>query len=558
MKEIESMNAALLLNFFRGGEAQLTNHKEEVNALNVYPVPDGDTGTNMGLTIKSAVKNINDGMTVKEICSTISRGALMGARGNSGVILSQILRGFTLSLQNTTEIKAEDIAAALNKGVEIAYKSVLKPVEGTILTVSRKAAEAALSAAETAQSIDEVLKAAIEAGKTALEHTPDLLPVLKEAGVVDAGGRGFLYILEGGLAALRGEEITASAPEELVVKDKTVAFSAEFQETDIKFHYCTELMIHNAKEDHEYVRKHITEAVDGDSLVCVGDEGIIKVHYHSNDPGKIISFALTIGELFDIKVENMKEQMAREAAEKRAREEKNGAAVPAAPEVPKASEPKKKCAVIAVSSGDGISEIFKGLGADEVISGGQTMNPSAEDILNSIEKVNAEEYVILPNNSNIILAAQQVVSICDAPVAVVPSKYMTQGLSALMMFNAEAGAEENAEAMSDVLEDVQNGEITFAVRDTVADGIEIKADDILVLLNGKIVAAEKSVNDGIFSLLDKMEMEDASLLTLYYGSDISEEEAEALREKLEETYGDLEIELYRGGQPLYYYLISLE
>lgn len=558
MKEIESMNAALLLNFFRGGEAQLTNHKEEVNALNVYPVPDGDTGTNMGLTIKSAVKNINDGMTVKEICSTISRGALMGARGNSGVILSQILRGFTLSLQNTTEIKAEDIAAALNKGVEIAYKSVLKPVEGTILTVSRKAAEAALSAAETAQSIDEVLTAAIEAGEIALEHTPDLLPVLKEAGVVDAGGRGFLYILEGGLAALRGEEITASAPEELVVKDKTVAFSAEFQETDIKFHYCTELMIHNAKEDHEYVRKHITEAVDGDSLVCVGDEGIIKVHYHSNDPGKIISFALTIGELFDIKVENMKEQMAREAAEKRALEEKNGAAVPAAPEVPKASEPKKKCAVIAVSSGDGISEIFKGLGADEVISGGQTMNPSAEDILNSIEKVNAEEYVILPNNSNIILAAQQVVSICDAPVAVVPSKYMTQGLSALMMFNAEAGAEENAEAMSDVLEDVQNGEITFAVRDTVADGIEIKADDILVLLNGKIVAAEKSVNDGIFSLLDKMEMEDASLLTLYYGSDISEEEAEALREKLEETYGDLEIELYRGGQPLYYYLISLE
>ena len=558
MKEIESMNAALLLNFFRGGEAQLTNHKEEVNALNVYPVPDGDTGTNMGLTIKSAVKNINDGMTVKEICSTISRGALMGARGNSGVILSQILRGFTLSLQNTTEIKAEDIAAALNKGVEIAYKSVLKPVEGTILTVSRKAAEAALSAAETAQSIDEVLTAAIEAGEIALEHTPDLLPVLKEAGVVDAGGRVFLYILEGGLAALRGEEITASAPEELVVKDKTVAFSAEFQETDIKFHYCTELMIHNAKEDHEYVRKHITEAVDGDSLVCVGDEGIIKVHYHSNDPGKIISFALTIGELFDIKVENMKEQMAREAAEKRALEEKNGAAVPAAPEVPKASEPKKKCAVIAVSSGDGISEIFKGLGADEVISGGQTMNPSAEDILNSIEKVNAEEYVILPNNSNIILAAQQVVSICDAPVAVVPSKYMTQGLSALMMFNAEAGAEENAEAMSDVLEDVQNGEITFAVRDTVADGIEIKADDILVLLNGKIVAAEKSVNDGIFSLLDKMEMEDASLLTLYYGSDISEEEAEALREKLEETYGDLEIELYRGGQPLYYYLISLE
>ena len=557
MKEIESMNAALLLQFFRGGEAQLTGHKEEVNALNVYPVPDGDTGTNMGLTIKSAVKNVNDGMSVKEICSTISRGALMGARGNSGVILSQILRGFTLSLQNTKEIKAADIAAALNKGVEIAYKSVLKPVEGTILTVSRKAAEAAVNAAETAQTIDEVLTAAIEAGRVALEHTPDLLPVLKEAGVVDAGGRGFLYILEGGLAALRGEEIVIEDKEELVVKDKTVAFSAEFQETDIKFNYCTELMIHNAKEDHEYVRKHITEAVEGDSLVCVGDEGIIKVHYHSNDPGKIISFALTIGELFDIKVENMKEQMAREAAEKRALEEKNGVAA-AAQEPPKAAEPKKKCAVIAVSSGDGISEIFKGLGADEVISGGQTMNPSAEDILNSIESVNAEEYVILPNNSNIILAAQQVVSICDAPVSVVPSKYMTQGLSALMMFSPELGAEENAEAMTDALGDVQNGEITFAVRDTVADGIEIKADDILVLLDGKIVAAEKSVDEGIFSLLGKMDMDDASLLTLYYGSDISEEEAEATAEKLQETYGDLEIELYRGGQPLYYYLISLE
>ena len=557
MKEIESMNAALLLQFFLGGEAQLTGHKEEVNALNVYPVPDGDTGTNMGLTIKSAVKNVNDGMSVKEICSTISRGALMGARGNSGVILSQILRGFTLSLQNTKEIKAADIAAALNKGVEIAYKSVLKPVEGTILTVSRKAAEAAVNAAETAQTIDEVLTAAIEAGRVALDHTPNLLPVLKEAGVVDAGGRGFLYILEGGLAALRGEEIVVADKEELVVKDKTVAFSAEFQETDIKFNYCTELMIHNAKEDHEYVRKHITEAVEGDSLVCVGDEGIIKVHYHSNDPGKIISFALTIGELFDIKVENMKEQMAREAAEKRALEEKNGVAA-AAQEPPKAAEPKKKCAVIAVSSGDGISEIFKGLGADEVISGGQTMNPSAEDILNSIESVNAEEYVILPNNSNIILAAQQVVSICDAPVSVVPSKYMTQGLSALMMFSPELGAEENAEAMTDALGDVQNGEITFAVRDTVADGIEIKADDILVLLDGKIVAAEKSVDEGIFSLLGKMDMDDASLLTLYYGSDISEEEAEATAEKLQETYGDLEIELYRGGQPLYYYLISLE
>ena len=564
MKDIVTMNAALLEQFFHCGEAALTGHKDEVNALNVYPVPDGDTGTNMGLTIKSAVKNINGSMSVKEICASISRGALMGARGNSGVILSQILRGFTMSLQNCTEITAKDFAAALNKGVEIAYKSVLKPVEGTILTVSRKAAEAAVAAAVSEKRVDMVLAAAVEAGRIALDHTPDQLPVLKEAGVVDAGGRGFLYILEGGLAALKGETVESAAESDgLVVKDKTVAFSADFQEMEIKFHYCTELMIHNAKEDYEYVRKHITEVVEGDSLVCVGDEGIIKVHYHSNDPGKIISFALTIGELFDIKVENMKEQMAREAAEKRALEANDDAPAPA-PEAktesdaPSAPVEKKKCAVVAVASGDGIAEIFKGLGVDAVISGGQTMNPSAEDILNCMEQVPAEEYVILPNNGNIILAAQQVVSICEFPVTVVPSKFMTQGLAAMMNYDGEASAAENAEAMTDCLGDVTNGEITFAVRDTVADGISIKAEDILVLFNGKIVAAEKSVEDGVFSFLSKTEMDDASLLTLYFGSDVSADDADALCEKIEEKYEDLEVEVYRGGQPLYYYLISLE
>ena len=560
MKDIETMNSALLLHFFRCGEAQLTGHREEVNALNVYPVPDGDTGTNMGLTIKSAMKNVDETMSIKQICAAISRGALMGARGNSGVILSQLLRGMTMAMQNCETVSAADFAAALNKGVEIAYKSVLKPVEGTILTVSRKAAEAAREAAETDTSLEVVVSAAVESGRIALAQTPEQLPVLKEAGVVDAGGRGFLYILEGGLAALRGESVSVGGDEELVVKDKTVAFSADFQEAEIKYHYCTELMIHNATRDHEYVRRHITEAVDGDSLVCVGDEGIIKVHYHSNAPGEIINFAQSIGELFDIKVENMKEQMAREAAEKRALEGNaapaEAAPAPAAPVSPAA--PAKRTAVIAVSSGDGISEIFKGLGADGVISGGQTMNPSAEDILNAMAAVPAEEYVILPNNGNIILAAQQVVSISDAPVAVVPSKFMTQGLSALMMFNGELSAEENAEAMTDALGDVQNGEITFAIRDTVNDGIEIKADDILVLLDGKIIAADATVEDGVFSLLDRMEIDDASLLTLYYGEDVSEAEAETLREKIEARYEDLEVEFYRGGQPLYYYLVSLE
>ena len=554
MKEIESMNAGLLLRFFRCGEAMLTGHKEEINALNVYPVPDGDTGTNMGLTIKSAVKNLDDTMTMKDICAAISRGALMGARGNSGVILSQILRGFTMSLQSHHTANAAAFAAALQKGVEIAYKSVLKPVEGTILTVSRKAAEAAAVAAATENDVAAVLSAAIAAGQIALDNTPNQLPVLKEAGVVDAGGKGFLYLLQGGLAALNGEEpVLAGADQDnLVVKDKTVAFSAALQESEIKYRYCTELMIHNAKKDHEYVREHLTEVVDGDSLVCVGDEGIIKVHYHSNDPGKIISFALGLGELFDIKIENMKEQMAREVEEKRALET-TAAPVTAAP-----AKPRKKCAAIAVSSGEGLSEIFKGLGADEVIFGGQTMNPSAEDMINCMATVNAEEYVILPNNSNIILVAEQVNSMCDFPVEVVPSKFMTQGLAALMMFSGDMSAAENKEAMMEVLDNVENGEITFAVRDTVTDGIEIKSDDILVLLNGKIIAAKNSVDDGIMALLEKMNTEDGSLLTLYYGSDIPATDAEALKEKLEERYAALEVEIYDGGQPLYYYLISLE
>lgn len=556
---MESINAARLLDFFRGGEAALTGHKEEVNALNVYPVPDGDTGTNMGLTIKSAVKNLNEAMTIKEICSTISRGALMGARGNSGVILSQILRGFTMELQNKSEISAADVAAALHKGVEIAYKSVLKPVEGTILTVSRKAAEAAMKARETESSVDGILAVAVEAGRVALEHTPEQLPVLKEAGVVDAGGRGFLYILEGGLAALRGEAIAMNgAGDELVVKDKTVAFSAEFQETEIKFGYCTELMIHNATKDHEYVREHLTREVEGDSLVCVGDEGIIKVHYHSNAPGKIITFAQSIGELFDIKVENMKEQMAREAAEKRALESQAASTGGNNLSVFTPKGPKKPCGLITVSSGDGITDIFEGLGADAVISGGQTMNPSAEDILRAIESVNAEAYIVLPNNGNVILAAKQAASICDAPVYVVPTKFMTQGLVALMEFNTSVSAEDNSEAMIDVLDIIENGEVTFAVRDTVADGVNIQANDILVLYDGRIVSAEESVEDGVFAFLNEADMKRASLVTLYYGSDVTAEEANALLEKIDEKYAEVEVEMYYGGQPLYYYLISVE
>ncbi len=547
MSNMESITSAQLRNFFRMGEAVLNKQREEVNALNVFPVPDGDTGTNMGLTLRSAVKNLEEGMGIKEICAAVSRGALMGARGNSGVITSQILRGMTMSLSSVQVIDAKALAAALQKGVEIAYKSVLKPVEGTILTVSRCAAEAAADCAESETDVIKVLESAIMGGKIALEDTPNLLPVLKEAGVVDAGGRGFLLILEGGLLALEGKGVENL--ESLTFQDtpdKTIAFSADIQESEITFRYCTELMIHNANKNHEEVR-HELEKRDGDSLVCVGDEGIIKIHFHTNDPGKIISYALTVGELFDIKVENMKEQMAREAAEKRGKEQEKAPA-----------GPKKKCGVVAVAAGDGMAEIFQSLGVDEVISGGQTMNPSAEDILNSVAKVNAEEIIILPNNSNIILAAEQSQKMADIPISVVPTKFVTQGVSVLLQYNADASAAENAEMMQDSLDSVVNGEVTFAVRDTSYDGLTIKADDTLALLNGKIVDSQADLAETVLSLVEKMADEDNSLLTLYYGEDIVEEDANALAEKINAKHEDWDVEVYYGGQPLYYYLISLE
>lgn len=547
MSTMETITASQLRNFFRMGEAVLNQNKEEINALNVFPVPDGDTGTNMGLTLRSAVKNLEEGMSIKEICSAVSRGALMGARGNSGVITSQILRGITMSFQNAEKMDAPALADAFEKGVEIAYKSVLKPVEGTILTVSRMTAEAAREAVNAGETdIVAVLENAIVQGRVALNNTPNQLPVLKEAGVVDAGGRGFLFMIEGGLLGLQGKGIE-SIPilEATTMPDKTAAFSADLQEMDITYKYCTELMIHNAKKDHEFVRKEL-EKRDGDSLVCVGDEGIIKIHFHTNDPGKIISFALTIGELFDIKIENMKEQMAREAAEKRSIEETKVQGV------------KKKCGIVAVCAGDGMAEIFKSLGVDEVISGGQTMNPSAEDIMMAMAKVNADEIIILPNNGNIILAAQQAVSMSDTPVAVVPTKFVTQGVSVLLNYNAEASAEENAEEMTDAIEAVQNGEITFAVRDTKYNGISIKADDMLGLLDGEIVCSCKTLEDAMMTLVEKTDKEDAALLTLYYGEAISEEEANQMAEALGAKYEELDIEVYEGGQPLYYYLVSLE
>lgn len=580
MNRMETLSAAALLDFFLMAEAALDKNKEEVNALNVFPVPDGDTGTNMSLTMKSAVGNLHAGMNVNEICATVSRGALMGARGNSGVILSQILRGFTATLQNQERIDSLVFAQALQRGVEIAYKSVLKPVEGTILTVSRLTGKAAFNRAQQEHDILAVLEYALERGRVALANTPKQLPVLKEAGVVDSGGRGFILILEGGLLGLRGgqgADLTVSEVPAVEKKAQRVALDkAAVMEkvvtTDIEFGYCTELMIHSSKKSDQQVRRYL-EKMAGDSLVVVGDEGIVKIHYHTNEPGKILSYAASIGELFDIKVENMKEQVAREEAERAAAAEAAAAEAAEAAQAAEAAAASthadatmsngkvaKTCGVIAVASGDGMREIFQSLGVDIVISGGQTMNPSAADLLAAVEQVEAAEVLLLPNNSNIILAAKQVVELAEKPVAVLPSKFVTQGISSMLLFNAESSASENAAEMEAALDNIKNGEVTYAIRDSSYNGFTIKENDILGLLNGTITAVKKDVNAAVFQLLEEMGDEDSSIITLYYGKDVTETEANALADEIRSycEVRDLDVELYCGGQPLYYYLLSVE
>lgn len=558
-----TLSAANLYDFFRASAAALDKNKEEVNALNVFPVPDGDTGTNMNLTIKSAVANLQRGMTISEICSAVSRGALMGARGNSGVILSQILRGFTTSLQGKDRIDSVDLAQALQRGVEIAYKSVLKPVEGTILTVSRLTAKAALERAPQEPDVAALLTYALERGRQALANTPNQLAVLKEAGVVDSGGRGFIILLEGGLYGLRGlegAEIPVAEMPALPVVDKAAALE-QADRPDLAYGYCTELMIHHATVDHEEVRSTL-ERLDGDSLVVVGDEGIIKIHFHTNDPGRVLSYGAKIGELFDMKIENMKEQVAREEAAKAAANEEITAVAEesSAVSVEKVAAPSKQCGAIAVAAGEGMQAILESLGVDYVIAGGQTMNPSAADLLQAIEEVEAEEVVLLPNNSNILLTAEQVADMTDKPVAVVPSKFVTQGLSALLLFNSDRPASENAEEMTEALASVRSGELTYAVRNSAYNGFTIEENDILGLLDGEMIVVEKTLDEAVDKLLTAMVEEEGVLLTLYYGEDVSAAEAEALAGRIRPYCEDhaIEVEVYEGGQPLYYYLISVE
>ncbi len=559
---IKQLDGALLARFLRGGCAYLGEHKEEVNALNVFPVPDGDTGINMFLTVNSAAAKLpaeSPDLTAGQVAAAFSTGTLMGARGNSGVILSQIFRGIAVSLGDQKKVDAKGFAAAFQKGVDLSYKSVMKPVEGTILTVFREFSAAAEDAARAGADVVGMLVRAAKAGEKALARTPELLPVLKEAGVVDAGGKGLLVFMEGALGALTGEYIETvpvSAPTKTPAE--TPRTGAAGCDADIEFAFCTQLLIHGDDLPLETIREHLSQTPPGDSLLVVGDEHTIKIHFHNNRPWEVLEYCAGFGTIHDIIIDNMRDQhheIAMSSAEQAEAERAiQHTAKPAA-----SKEPAMPCGVIAVCSGDAMIEIYRQLGAT-VISGGQTMNPSAEDLLQAVEACPADEVVILPNNGNIVMAATQAQQLAKKPVEVVRTKYVTQGLSAMMGFDPSHSAEENSQAMTEAGAATVNGELTYAVRGTKINGFSINDHDVLALLQGDIVDAGPDLSAMLLSLVEKMTAQAATpeLLSLFYGNGMQAEEAQALADQVQERFPDLEVELQAGGQPLYYFLVSLE
>ena len=552
---IKTLDAAFVQKCFLAGASNIQAKKEYINDLNVFPVPDGDTGTNMTMTIMSAAQEVAalENPTMKELAKAISGGSLRGARGNSGVILSQLFRGFTKEIAEVDEVTVPVLAKAFDKAVESAYRAVMKPKEGTILTVARGGSEIAEKLAKDTDDLVEFTEKVLSHMEEVLAKTPEMLPVLKEAGVVDSGGEGLLTILKGAQDALLGKEIDYSAVQ---AKSGSVRVSGGQAESnvDIKFGYCTEFIImlekkFGEKEEKEF--KGYLESI-GDSIVCVADDDIVKIHVHTNDPGLAIQKALTFGSLTRMKIDNMREEHNEKVirdAEKLAKEQKMEAK----------EEPRKEDGFISVSAGEGLSEIFKGLGVDYVIEGGQTMNPSTEDILEAINKVNADNIFIFPNNGNIILAAEQAKTLTkDKNIVVIPSKNIPQGISAIINFVAGASPEENAEAMTSGMEFVKSGQVTYAVRDTVIDGKEIKQDDIMGLSDKTIEAVGADVKETTVELIKKLMDEDSELITLYYGEGMTEEDATAIAEIIEQYDEEVEVEVHYGGQPIYYYFISVE
>ena len=540
----------MLAKMFLAGAKNLESKKEWINELNVFPVPDGDTGTNMCMTIMSAAKEVAalDQPDMAALAKAISSGSLRGARGNSGVILSQLLRGFTKIVGEHKTIDVITLTEAMQRAVETAYKAVMKPKEGTILTVARGAANKALDLVGETDDLDSYIRQVIEEAEEVLLKTPEMLPVLKEAGVVDSGGQGLVEILKGAYDAFLGKEIDYSIQTESTGEIVKITPQAE---ADIKFGYCTEFIIvlnHPLSEKQEQDMKMFLENI-GDSIVLVADDEITKIHVHTNDPGKALQKALEFGSLSKIKIDNMRE----EHQEKLIKDAEKLAAMQ------KEAAPRKEMGFISVSMGKGLNEILTGLGVDYIIEGGQTMNPSTEDMLNAIEKVNADDIFILPNNSNIILAANQAASLTeDKNIHVIPTKTVPQGIVALINFVPERSAIENEEAMTEELSSVATGQVTYAVRDTELDGIKIHENDIMGIGDSHILAAGTDCNAVTLEMISKMVTEDSSIITIYYGSDKTEEEAQELAVELEEAYPDFEIEVYDGGQPIYYYIISVE
>ena len=557
----KTINVDVLAKMFLAGAQNIEAKKDYINELNVFPVPDGDTGTNMSMTIMSAAKEVTalNNPEMKDLAKAISSGSLRGARGNSGVILSQLLRGFTKAIKEEKEIDVLALAAACQRARDTAYKAVMKPKEGTILTVASGIATKAAEMAEETDDLEVFIPAVIEYAEEVLNKTPEMLPVLKEAGVVDSGGQGLLEVIKGGYDAFLGKEIDYSViePSTGVTVNKVNAEDT----ADIKFGYCTEFIILTEKEfteDDEHEFKKFLSSI-GDSIVCVADDDVVKIHVHTNDPGLAIQKALTYGQLSKMKIDNMREEHqeklirdAEKLAEQQANEE-------AAHEEKKPAEPRKAMGFIAVSIGAGMNEIFKELGADYIIEGGQTMNPSTEDMLNAIDRVNADTVFILPNNKNIVLAANQAKSLVEEKeIIVIPTKTVPQGITAIINFMPDADAKTNEEAMLEEIKNVKTGQVTYAVRDTHIDDKEIHEGDIMGIGDSGILAVGKDLEETTKELIANLVDEDSELISIYYGEEVSEEDAEKFTEEITELYPDVDVDIQFGGQPIYYYVLAVE
>ncbi len=566
----DQIDALQLKNAFLAGANNLNAKKEWINELNVFPVPDGDTGTNMTMTIMSAAREVAaiSAPTLENVAKAMASGSLRGARGNSGVILSQLIRGFTKEIREHADEAGIDnliMARAFSRAVETAYKAVMKPKEGTILTVAKGMADRITELSVTDEDLITLLEKVVAYGDEVLAKTPEMLPVLKEAGVVDSGGQGLMTVVKGALASLKGEEVVLDLGNQGAAKTEAPTerkSRGEISTADIKFGYCTEFMVNG---DHEFTDEEVDSLRAwlggvGDSIVCFSDENIIKVHVHTNHPGEAFEKGLTMGYLSKMKVDNMRlehHEVLIEDASRIAEERKEEAAPTAAPEKP--AEPAKEYGFISVSAGDGLTEIFRGIGVDYVIEGGQTMNPSTEDILNACDQVNAETIFVLPNNKNIILAANQAKDIIeDKTIIVVPTKTIPQGITAMISFSTDMNPEENLEAMKDASQCVRTGEITYAVRNTTIDGHAIEKDDIMALGDDGLLAVAKEKDQAVLEAVKAMVNDESEIITIYYGQDIPEEEAEALAARIRKAYPQVETELQYGGQPIYYYFLSVE